>query len=1136
MNKYNYLLLSFFIILSIVTTQSVIAQNSNSRYTYQSVLNEGKWVKIRIKNTGIYKLSYDDIKKMGFEDPSKVKIYGYGGGKLEESFSKSYIDDLPEVPVWANSINGFKSGDYLLFYGVGTTKWTYEKNRFNHENNPYDVYGHYFLTQSNEPPKTIKEVPEYLGSSQEITAFDDYLVHERDSVAILNSGRELFGENFNTNKSRNFDFSVPGITNDKGSVFLSFAGAPSENAKINLSIDGNLILQTNIGPVSSGDYYTKANLAESAGSWSEDKKENFRINVSYTAKRGIAHLNFISLNFKRKLKFYNQAYTFFRHTDSRTKALNYVIDNATANCQIWNVSDPLDVKKISTSLQGNQISFSAEPGKGNIEEYVMIDMIKSFPTPEVVGIIENQNLHASPQVDMVIIAPKAYVPFAEQLKEKHKEKQGLEVIVVQPEWIYNEFSSGNRDATAYRRFMKMFYDRANLEGKNPAPKYLLLYGDGFFDNRHLTSAGKLRNPNNFLLTYQPKSSLSEHKSFGTDDYFGFLDDNSGIKLDEDKLNLAIGRFPVSSEEQARNAMEKVISYMEGKNYGKWRNSVIFTSDDTGNDTYFLHTEQAESLANIVENNRPNFIVTKNYMDAYEPVDINGKKTYPDAKNKLLNTLKEGCLLMHYTGHGSANALSGEDMMNIADIRQMSFENLPIWIIAACDFAWFDGEATSAAEEIFLNKKSSGIAVYAASRVVGSYPNFYLNEKIINALFPTNENNYPTLGEAFRIAKNTLGTDSNKLNFVLLGDPALKLNYPENKKVVLENILINGKSVDIKTKLNFRALDEVKIIGYIAQNGEKIEDFNGKIYVTAFDGKQITKINIDDRTFPFGTYQNKIYTGNNEVKNGQFSFSFKIPLDISYNDSNTGKINFYAWDENVGGDATGGFFNYTLSGSNDDINKTDEGPTIREMYLNSSLFQNGGTVHETPLFYAEVSDEDGINTTGTGIGHDITICIDKNPGWTYNLNSFYQPIDAISGSVRFSIPELPAGEHQLVFKVWDILNNSTTNTLNFKVDKRSKPEIYNIKVQPNPAREKATFIIEHNRPETFMEIEMKVFDLTGRVIWTDVVSGENIPPIDWDLQNNMGAKIQPGTYLYQAVIKSNGGKEATKTKKIIVAKQ
>jgi len=1118
--------------------------NDGSRYASESVLSKGKWVQLKVTENAVYKLTYEDIRKMGFGDPAKVKIYGYGGWILDQDFTKPYIDDLPEVPVWLNkgSDGVFNSGDYLLFYGRGVRKWTLGSTIFVHENNPYSTYASYFVTESDSGPKEMLTQNSYSEATSTLTTFDDYFLHELDQVALLNSGRELFGESFAARPNQNFSFNIPGITNDPGQIQLSFAAYPPEASFVTLSVGDEEIINLNM-PQKGSSSYEKAKLRNSIQPWLGNKSENVTVRVSYN-QSGLSHLNFISLNVTRNLRFYNNGYTFFRSKESTQTALKYVIDNASTTCLVWDISDTQNVKQINASLEGTKLSFGANANE-HISEYVMIDYTKSFLTPEIVGEVKNQNLHGLPQTDMVIIVPEVYAPFAETLAEKHRNVRGLHVTVVQPEWIYNEFSSGTRDATAYRRFMKMFYDRATNEDEKP--RYLLLYGDGIFDNRHLTSSASNLDPKNYLLTYQVVGSVDEELSPGTDDYFGFLDDNEGLTLNRDVLDLGIGRFPVSTYEQAQNALNKVTNYMDNKNYGKWKNTLIFTADDTDSppSTFCLHGDQADRLARYVENTHPQYMVVKSYMDAFQSETRNGQKTYPDAKNKLLTTLRDGCFLMNYTGHGSTSAMSGEDMMNVTDIRQMRFESLPLWITATCDFGWFDGIATSAGEEVFLNKNSAGIALFTTSRVVYSTNNLTINNQLMRNLFTKENGKFLSLGDILRKSKIGVGTDSNKLNFVLLGDPALVLNYPE-QKIVLETV--NGVSAEESDVTNFRALDIITLEGFIADEaGNPINDFNGEFYTTVFDGKQTIKsVSVDDRQsgddahWFFSDYQNVIYKGSSPVKDGRFSVSFRVPLDILYDATNLGKMNFYAFDEQTQLDASGSFDKYTLSGTNEDSSLSDLGPEITYMFLNSESFKDGDDVNETPFFVAEVFDEDGINMTGSGLGHDITICIDNNPSWTYNLNTYYQSQDVNGGSIRFSIPTLPAGKHQLVFRVWDILNNPSTDTLTFNVVKGLKPHIYDITATGSPAKESTDFLLTYDRPETLVEIEIQVFDLAGRAIWTHQETATssylNSSRITWNLTNNAGNRVSPGVYVYRAAIKTQEGKEATKSKKLIVLEQ
>jgi hypothetical protein len=1104
-------------------------------YAGRSVLSEGKWVQLEVKENGVYKLTFEDIKKMGFADPAKTTIYGYGGWPLSQDFTKPVIDDLPEVAVYLNkgSDGVFGAGDYLLFYGRGVVKWEYDASMdfFMHQNNPYANFGYYFVTENEAGPR---EMPVQETSSQAtvtVTDFDDYRVHEQDLVAVLSSGRELFGESFVGKPSQNFSFRIQGITNDTGKVRLSFAGAPAAPTPVSLSIGDDQLLSVSINPVSS-DGYHKANLANRLALWNGPKTENVSVNVSFPSSGAVANLNYIVLNTKRKLQSYSEAYTFFRNKNNRNSALKYSIESASANHQVWNLSDVQNIRRVQTTQEGASLTFSA--AAGSVPEYVLVDATQSFPTPRIVGEIKNQNLHGLPQTDMAIIAPEVYLPLAERLAEKHRTLQGLTVAVVQPEWIYNEFSSGAPDATAYRRFMKMFYDRAATDAEKP--RYLLLYGDGYFDNRRLTKDGSKLDNRYYLLTYQFENSINENDSYGTDDYFGFLSDHDGVDLGSSRLNLGIGRFPVNTYEQAETALNKTLNYMDNVHYSAWKNTVIFTADDTDkNFGYCYFANDADELASIVERNHPAYTVVKSYMDAFQPIDVNGKLTYPDAKQKLMNTLKDGCFLFNYTGHGSPTSMSAKDMMNIMTIREMKFQSLPLWITATCDFGRFDDLKISAGEEVLINKKSGGIALFTTTRVVQGYSNQILNRYIIQNVFSKSNGKYRNLGDILRDSKLSYGIGDNKLNFMLIGDPALQLNYPE-WNVALETI--NGEAIEPNATVNFRALDHVTLSGSVIDTqGRPLENFAGTLQATIFDGKQtlrpVTAPISDNDSWSFSDYQNVVYKGTTEVAAGQFNLSFRVPLDISYT-ANPGKMNFYAWDPTRSTDASGFFMNYTLSGTNNNADLNEIGPDIESIYLNTSSFRNGDIVNETPYFHASVFDEDGINRTGSGLGHDISISIDNNPARIYSLNNYFSSGEIFGhGIIGFPIPELPAGNHRLAFKVWDILNNSSTDSLYFTVVKGQKPQIADIRAVPNPAKNKTAFYLDHDRPESTLEIQIRIYDLTGRKIWTHSETSAASQPVEWTLTTSAGARVAPGIYVYQAIIKTVGGQEATRSKKIIV---
>ncbi|MDR0769196.1 MAG: type IX secretion system sortase PorU, partial [Dysgonamonadaceae bacterium] len=1070
---------------------------AESNYAETSILSSGNWYQMKTDGNGIYKLTYDEMKKY-LNDPSKVKIYGYGGWILDENFTKpSYIDDLPEVSVYINkgSDNVFNSGDYLLFYGRGTVKWTYNpaNDAFEHENNPYSTFGSYFLTEGESGPKEMTTILSVSNPDTTVSVFDDYALHERDLTTIANTGRELFGESFAGQSTRQqFSFSIPGITSDQGKIQLSFAAAPKATATVTLSAGKVPVVSLPILTMASDSPYTKARVVEKWENWDGEKTDPVTITVDYNAGGAFANLNYIVLNMKRTLQFYNTSFTFFRNRESQTQNVRYAIDKTKASIQVWDITGNFDAQLMQTTLDGTRLHFTAQANADTLREYVMVDPSGAFPSPKIVGEkIPSQNLHALPQTDMVILTPSVYLAQAEVLAAKHREKSGLKVEVVEERQVFNEFSSGTPDASAYRRLMKMFYDRAADEQEKP--KYLLLFGDGMFDNRFLEPKVKNLDPKYYLLTYQMRESVDELKSYGSDDYFGLLEDgNPAAASLSGTLCLGIGRFPVNSVDQAENAVNKVIAYMNDTKSGNWKSNLVFTADDTGaDDPAWQHTRQSNTLADYMYEKYPEYVVHKYFMDAYRPVSVNGKTTYPDAKKAFLKSLNNGCFLVNYTGHGNTSAWSAEDMLNITDVRQMDFENLPLWITATCDFGWFDGISASGGEAAFLNKKSGAIALYTTSRVVNSGGNFDINQKLIHYLFLTDPaGKHLRLGDVLRESKNALQGD-NKFNYILLGDPALELNYPK-MKVKVETV--NGEVVDDdNTKFAFKALEKITVTGSIVDDdGNKANGFSGELRASIFDGKQETKSyrSLNNEYFSFASYPNMISQTKTNVANGSFSFSFTVPLDISYavDDSasyanKNGKMNFYATLDGGKSDAFGNFSNYILSGTSE-VDPDWTGPQIKEMYLNTNDFKDGGNVNETPYFYARVYDETGINVSGTGFGHDFLISIDGKADRTYyqSQHDFELTSDGDNWLIGFSIPHLPAGKHVLSFHVWDIMNNPTVDTLHFNVIKGYQPTIVDLYAKGNPAKTSTIFVLSHNLPETLLNVDIRVYDLAERIVW------------------------------------------------------
>jgi len=764
-----------------------------------------------------------------------------------------------------------------------------------------------------------------------------------------------------------------------------------------------------------------------------------------------------------------------------------------------------------------------------IKNYIAIDPTakNSFLTPEVVGVVPNQNIHGITQADMVIITHPNFLSQAQTLAQAHRDKDNLTVEVVTTDQVYNEFSSGTPDATSYRWVMKMLYDRAiATNNTNDLPKYLLLFGKGSYDNRKIsTNSG-----DNFVLTYEADNSLSTTLSYVTDDYFALLDDNEGTQIQSNLMDIGVGRFTVTSQQQATDVVNKTIEYMNNQVKGNWKNQVCFVADDGDG---ALHMTQADSIAVSIARNFPAYQVNKIYLDAYKQEITASGQSYPLAKSLLMNLIRSGLFLLNYTGHAGPTGWSNESILTGTDVKTFSNKALPLWVAATCDFVQFDVQTQSAGEQVVFNPTGGGIGILAAARPVYASQNFTLDKLFCENLFKMKNGEHQRVGDVIAYTKNNIGSEINKLAYVYVGDPAIKLNYPTKYNVITSKV---NESTTFGND-TLRALSVANVQGYIADTlGNKVESFNGTLHAVVYDKVQriTTQNNEGDGALTYSDRPNTLFSGSIEVKNGVFSLSFMLPKDIKYNYGG-GRINYYASDDTTNDEAQGYFENFIIGGTDTSNISETNGPTV-ELFLNSENFVSGNKVNETPLFIANVSDISGINTVGSGIGHDVILTIDQDPLQSFILNDYFQAKkdSYTDGVVNYKLPEMSNGKHTLTFRVWDLLNNSTSSTINFEVIKGLTPTIFKVYNYPNPVKSQTNIIVEHDRPETILNTTVEIFDLSGRKVWS--FSQSSADNISWNLVTNDGKKVKTGVYLYRVNIKTANSDIFSKTNKMLIVEQ
>ena len=323
----------------------------------------------------------------------------------------------------------------------------------------------------------------------------------------------------------------------------------------------------------------------------------------------------------------------------------------------------------------------------------------------------------------------------------------------------------------------------------------------------------------------------------------------------------------------------------------------------------------------------------------------------------------------------------------------------------------------------------------------------------------------------------------------------------------------------------RALQKYTFTGIVTDgSGNLLTNFNGIVHPTVFDKAQPVKTLGNDPSSTvtsFNQQSSVLYKGNATVSNGKFSFSFIVPKDINFQ-SGRARISLYA--DNGSIDASGVNTSVFVGGIGNAIITDNTGPVIKP-YLNDDKFLNGGLTNENPVLLVKLYDSSGISTSGNGIGHDITAVIDGFDRNILVLNNFYTAYQDSyqQGEVVFQLPTLAEGKHNIRIKAWDVANNSNEATLDFVVAKQVIPKISNVRNYPNPFSASTTFAFEHNQPNTNLDVTINIYNITGglvKQIKQQVnTGGTRNSQINWNGDNQSGAKLTKGIYIYKVMVVS-----------------
>lgn len=1113
---------------------------SKSHYASSSALAEGRWVKVKVASTGLQFVSTSTLRSMGFSDIEKINVYGFGGRQLPDLFTAEDSDDLPLLP-------SVRTSRGIYFFGHNHILWkktslSQANLAMSHTMNPYSEESWYFLSDRDMDSHDIQpaNTPQPGEGMERINSFNQMLLHEQELTHPGTSGNIYVGEDFRSPSTRSFTFNLKDKSDNGVRAKVSFASNTSAMSSLLFTANGTRLAATSsdqLPAVTSSDQFMQ--LRTTVKSF-DVTSENLKFDITFqnSGTLSLARLDYIEIEYRRRLRL-SDGQLFF-YSDSAQPAL-MVIEGAENATIIWDVTDPAIPLRVDFTLKGSQASFVTPAGQ---REYIAFTPDKGGYALTEFSKVDNQDIHSLPVPDMLIISPTQYLEAANRLAAHHRDFDGFKVHVLTPEAIYNEFSSATPDVGAFRRLLKMWYDRMintnsdENESSDGRLRYCLIMSRPTYDPKlkmeTTKAAGYPRIP-----IWQSSTGFSKNTSYSTDDYIAMLDDATNFNIATAKIRLGVGRMPVTSLAEANEMVDKYIAYSASPDLGDWRNHIMFIADDQDNGVHFDQAQDAYN--NISKIGRGgNYLYDRVYLDSY-PIESSATgETYPEAKKRMLRLWNEGLAMIHYIGHASTVGWGHEDLLNWTDITNMS-NSIPAFLYAAtCEFARWDEDSRCGAEILWSKPQGGIIATICPSRTVFITPNGEMSTATAKVLFLTDK---PAegrrIGDVYMDAKNSFSaSDDNKLRFILMGNPAMRFPVPKYRVVV--DSIDQTEILTAETLPTLPARSRAILKGRITDDDGIInDDFNGKVSIMLYDAESVIETLGNGASGQVRYYNDRrtlLYRGVSNVMNGEWETTVMLPAEITNNYS-PARFTFYASSEN-GMEAHGQSTSLYVYGYDSEAPDDNEGPSIHLFAINREDYQEGDAVHSSPVVLAKISDPSGINLSDAGIGHKMALTLDSKKYYD-DVNSYFEPDsdDPTAGSLMYPLLDLEAGEHSLKFTVWDNANNSSSASIKFNVAVAKKPEIYNLTTDVNPARDKVNFLISTDRPMSKVDCMVEVFDLNGNRVWnsnrtssTDILAGLTI---GWDLNDNGGQRVSRGIYLYRATITSDSGVSTTASRKLAV---
>lgn len=1148
------------IIISLSAGLIAIPQAGAVTFSHESRLSQGHWVKVKVTENGMQQLTFDQLRELGFADPSKVAVYGYPSWKLATyQFNSSIPDDLPAVPVAVY-------GDKLVFYGEGNLHpYDYLSGSVIYaglKRNLAGMESYYYLTDSQPranvpvfqatPSQDLSVVSEARGYC--LKDFRERYPHQ------AGVGAYLVGENY-AYEGGGMDLILPEyyregaypISVNAGITTYTPTKGTADKFTISLADCNTQTLQPKLSYGNNGIVtYLYNNYTFSLTKMTERGDDTYPLSIEYknpADTRQELSFDYFALSYPRLTLPRPGEQDFMSFPDIKEQQ-GVFLPGSTENTRVWNVTNPASPTEMTITDVEDDRGIVADRAyrltvTGDAMQIVTFDPASTLHQPEIVGVVENQNLHALDVPEMVIVSAPGNLSQAHRLAQLHSLYTGTDVAVVDYNDVCNEFGSGSRHPMALRRFVKMMYDR------DPDRfKALLIFGRAARDNTGMTLA---ETPEQIAQLYVPMLQCEDQTilqnggqynicgaiptSYGTDAIYGILKGepafNNGASPDfyKGKYDIMVGRIPASDLGEAKDYVDKVEKYLGAPSDKPLYNNAL-VMPDYGDDN--KHLSQGLAIRNLIAKYSPSTMTNLAAISATNRL-VNGVSVI---QNQIKSALTRGCALWSYMGHsGASTTLS--NTWGMPQDKALINDAPPFTIFATCQTLVMDDGRPDLQSQMLFNKEGGMIAGLGSIRSVFAEYNDVATRIGIYGYYTRKPG--ATFGEIYKEGRNMMIDNPNEfypglslpqyintLCFNFAGDPMLPVHMPDG---VVKITKINGEAPP--ESMVFNPLEKQNFEGYVyTADGEVDTDFNGKLTIQVYDGNYTVNtavsLAVDDTNPAIDVEFDDclLQQVTCEVKDGYFSGELTFAAPVHEGDRN--RVNLFAQTADRKRTSVGTLDNVKISQTLPDDVEQAVGPSIDSFYAVSPEFVDGDCLPADFVVYANVTAGDfGLIGASDHIGGAMSLVLDNSRRYG-NVDSFFTKDADGNGLLAMPLTDLMDGPHQLTFSVADIAGTTVNRTINFNVSNVTEGVL---KLENEFVKDEVVMDVDHGH----------ALETTGRVVITNpagkvVYTNENTSfPFTWDVKDNAGQPLASGIYAAKVYFKAERRYGYTNPVRIIVGK-